>query len=76
MLCTGNHHYLSEDFSLLSQAIVLDDGVWIAAKAVVCPGVIAASHSMLTAGSVATRSLDAYGIYQGNPATKIKSRFS
>lgn len=74
MLCTGSHNYHSADFELMIKPIVLEDGAWIAAKAVVCPGVVASSHSMLTAGSVATQNMEAYGIYQGNPAVKIKSR--
>ena len=30
--------------------------------------------AVLTVGSVATKDLDECGIYQGNPATKIKNR--
>ena len=68
MLCTGNHNYKSENFELILKSIVLEDGVWIGAKSVVGPGVVAASHSMLTAGSVATKNMEPYMIYQGNPA--------
>ncbi|RZL59398.1 MAG: colanic acid biosynthesis acetyltransferase WcaF [Pedobacter sp.] len=74
MLLTGNHNYKKVDFDLITKPIVLDDGVWIGANATVCPGIIAASHSVLTVGSVATKNLDAYAIYQGNPAVKIKDR--
>jgi len=74
MLCTGNHNYNSPGFELMMKPIVLEDGVWIGAKAIVGPGITAQTHSMLTAGSVATRDMDAYGIYQGNPAKKIKIR--
>jgi putative colanic acid biosynthesis acetyltransferase WcaF len=38
------------------------------------PGLTAFSHSVLTAGSIATKNLDAFGIYQGNPASFVKSR--
>lgn len=54
--------------------IVLEQGSWIGAKAVVCPGIICGAHSILAVGSVATKDLEPYSIYQGNPATKIKSR--
>jgi putative colanic acid biosynthesis acetyltransferase WcaF len=74
MLCTGNHNYRSSGFELMMQPITLEDGVWIGAKSVVAPGVTAYSHSMLTAGSVVTHDMEAYGIYQGNPAVCIKSR--
>ena len=74
MLCTGNHNYNSPGFELMMKPIILYDGVWIGAKAIVGPGVTAHDHAMLTAGSVATRDMEACGIYQGNPAFKIKSR--
>ena len=74
MLCTGNHDYTSPGFELIAKPIILEDGVWIGAKALVGPGLTAFSHSVLTAGSIATKNLEAYGIYQGNPAIFIKSR--
>jgi putative colanic acid biosynthesis acetyltransferase WcaF len=73
-LCTGNHDYTSVGFELILKPITLEDGVWIGAKAIVAPGVTCHSHSILTAGSVATKNMDAYGIYQGNPAVKLKER--
>lgn len=74
MLLTGNHDYKSAGFGLRVAAIVLEEGVWIGAKAVVCPGVTCASHAVLAVGSVATKKLGAYGIYSGNPAQFIRNR--
>lgn len=74
MLLTGNHDYKKSGFDLITKAIVLEDGAWIGAKAIVCPGVTAASHAVLTVGSIATKNLEPYGIYQGNPAVKVKDR--
>ncbi len=74
MLLTGNHDYRKSTFDLITKPIVLEEGVWIGAKAVVCPGVICRSHALLTVSSVATAHLDAYGIYQGNPARKVRER--
>lgn len=73
-LCTGNHDHKSVGFELIMKPIILEDGVWIGAKAIVAPGVTCFSHCILTAGSVATKNMDAYGIYQGNPAVKVKER--
>ena len=73
-LLTGSHDYKKERFDLLLGEIVLEDGVWIGAKATVCPGVTCHSHSVLAVGSVATKDLDAYGIYQGNPAVMKRER--
>ena len=74
MLLTGNHNYKSPDFDLITKPILLEDGVWIGAKAIVCPGITAHSHAVLTVGSTATKNLESYGIYQGNPAVKVKDR--
>ncbi|WP_128545222.1 WcaF family extracellular polysaccharide biosynthesis acetyltransferase [Larkinella soli] len=74
MLLTGNHNYRRRAFDLIVKSIHLENGVWIGAQAVVCPGITCHSHAMLAVGSVATRHLEAYGIYQGNPAVWIKKR--
>lgn len=54
--------------------ITLEDGSWIGAQSVVCPGVTVHSHAVLGVKSVANRDLDAYSIYQGNPAVKVRER--
>jgi putative colanic acid biosynthesis acetyltransferase WcaF len=74
MLLTGNHDYRKSTFDLITKEIILEEGVWIGAKAVVCPGVKCNPHALLTVASVATAHLDAYGIYQGNPAVKVRER--
>lgn len=74
MLLTGNHNYKKTTFDLILGKIVLEDGVWISAKAIVCPGVRCGSHSVLTVGSVATKDMEPYFIYQGNPAVPTKKR--
>lgn len=74
LLLTGNHDYTKASFDYRNASIELEDGVWIGAKAVVCPGVICQSHSILTVNSVATSKLEAYQIYQGNPAQKVRTR--
>ncbi len=74
MLLTGNHDYTTPEFYYRNSPIILEDGVWIGAQAVVSSGVVAQSHSILTVGSIATKSLSPYSIYQGNPALKIRER--
>lgn len=74
MLLTGNHNYKKHSFDLMVKEIVLEDGVWLGAKTLVCPGVTAYSHAVLSAGSVATKSLEPYTIYSGNPAVAVKQR--
>lgn len=74
MLLTGNHNYKSVNFDLITKPIILEDGAWIGANATVCPGITVKSHAVLTVGSIATKDLEPYSIYQGNPAVKVKDR--
>lgn len=74
LLLTGNHDYKKETFDLILKDIIIEDGVWIGAKSVVCQGVICKSHSVLGVNSVATKNLDSYSVYQGNPAQFVRIR--
>jgi putative colanic acid biosynthesis acetyltransferase WcaF len=74
MLLTGNHNYKKSSFDLMVAPIVLEDGAWIGAHSVVCPGITVGTHAVLTVQSVAAGNLEAFGIYQGNPALKVKVR--
>ncbi|WP_295127638.1 WcaF family extracellular polysaccharide biosynthesis acetyltransferase [uncultured Chitinophaga sp.] len=74
LLLTGNHDYTKADFPYRLGKIVLEDGVWIGAKSVVCPGITCRSHSILTVGSIASKDLEAWGIYAGNPAAFVRAR--
>ncbi len=74
MLLTGNHNYKKRTFDLMVGSIILEDGVWVGAQAVVCPGVVCRTHSVLAVGSVAVKNLESYGIYQGNPAQWMRGR--
>ena len=74
MLLTGNHNFTKSSFDLNTQPIRIESGAWIGAKATVCPGVTVHSHAVLTVNSVATKDLEAYGIYQGNPGILVKIR--
>ena len=74
LLLTGSHDYKKTSFNLITGSIILEDGAWIGAKATVNQGVIIETHAVLTSGSVATKNLDPYSIYQGNPAVKVRDR--
>lgn len=73
-LLTGNHDYKKKTFDLIVRKIILEEGVWIGAQSVVCPGVTCKTHAVLSVGSVATRDLEAFFIYSGNPAEKMRQR--
>ena len=74
MLLSGNHNYKKTSFDLITEPIILEDGVWIGAKSIVTGGVICKSHSVLSVNSVASQDLAEYTIYRGTPADKIKIR--
>jgi putative colanic acid biosynthesis acetyltransferase WcaF len=73
-LCTGSHDWASPKFDLITKPIVIGDSAWIAAKAMVGPGVTVGPGAVLTACSVATTDLTPWGIFQGIPARLIKPR--
>jgi Acetyltransferase (isoleucine patch superfamily) len=54
--------------------IRIEDGAWIGARAVVCPGVTVGTHAVLSVGSVARTDLTGFRIFSGNPATERRIR--
>lgn len=74
LLLCGNHDFSKQTFDLITGKIILEDGVWIGARSTVCPNVVCHSHSVLSVHSVATKNLDPYTVYRGNPATPVKER--
>ena len=74
MIIQGSHDYKKVDHPTYSKPVVLEDGCWIGAGALVTLGVTVKSHAVLAAGSVATKDLEAYTIYQGNPAVPVRER--
>lgn len=73
-LCTGNHDWSDPDFKLIPAAIHIEQGSWLAARAVVGPGVTVGRGAVLCLGSVTGRSLQPMTIYAGNPAQPVKQR--
>jgi putative colanic acid biosynthesis acetyltransferase WcaF len=74
LLLCGNHDYKSENFDLITGPIHIGNKAWVGAKSIVAPGVKLGVGSILTAGSIASKDLDAGWIYRGNPAVKIRKR--
>lgn len=75
-LCAGSHDIKDPDFQLIVKPIVIGDDCWVAAEAFVGPGVTIGAGAVLGARAVAFRDLDECGVYVGNPAVKIKQRYS
>ena len=73
-LCTGNHDWSLTNMKLFRKPIVCERGSWIGARALVCPGVVIGEAAIVTAGSVAAKSVPAFEIHAGNPAVFVRRR--
>jgi putative colanic acid biosynthesis acetyltransferase WcaF len=74
MLLCGNHNFRKTTFDLITKEITLEEGAWVGAFAIVCPGVLMRSHAVLAVNSVASETLEPYSVYKGNPAVLIRER--
>ena len=74
LIQTLTHDHQDPHFISLEKPVVINDHVWIGARALICPGVTIGEGAVVGAGSVVTRNVDPYTIVVGNPATKIKMR--
>lgn len=74
LLLCGNHNYKKRTFDLIIAPIIIKEGSWIGARSCVAPGVTLGSHAVLSMNSTATKDLEPYKIYNGNPAVFVKKR--
>jgi putative colanic acid biosynthesis acetyltransferase WcaF len=73
-VCGATHDYDDPAFPLIAYAMNIGAYAWVCARASVAPGVNVGEGAVLGLGSVATRSLDAWTVYAGVPAVKVKER--
>ncbi|WP_263384280.1 LbetaH domain-containing protein [Granulicella arctica] len=73
-ICGATHDFDDPAFPLLAYAMEVGANAWICARASVAPGVNVAEGAVLGLGSVATRNLEAWTVYAGVPAVRIKER--
>ena len=74
MIIQGSHDYKKIDYPTYTKPVMLEDGSWVGAGAIVTLGVTMKSHSVLAAGSMTSKDLEPYTIYQGNPAVAVRER--
>jgi putative colanic acid biosynthesis acetyltransferase WcaF len=72
---TAGSHDMSTTMDLHVAPIIIEDGVWITSKCVVQMGVTIGRSAVVTPLSVVHRSLEAEGVYGGNPCRFIRNRF-
>lgn len=73
-VCGATHDYDDPAFPLIAYAMTVGAYCWVCARASVAPGANLGEGAVLGLGSVATRSLDAWTVYAGVPAIKVKER--
>jgi putative colanic acid biosynthesis acetyltransferase WcaF len=73
-LCGATHDYDDPAFPLIAYAMTIGPYAWVCARASVAPGVNVGEGAVLGLGSVATRTLEAWTVYAGVPAVKVKDR--
>lgn len=73
-LCTGSHDHQRVTFDLIVKPIVIEAAAWIAARAVILPGVTVGEGAVVAAGSVVTRDVPSGFIVGGSPARVIGER--
>lgn len=73
-LCGATHDYNNPAFPVLAYPMQLGRYAWVAARAIVSPGVSLGEGAILGLGSLATKDLEPWSIYAGVPARKLKER--
>ena len=73
-LCTGNHDWSDLAFGLVVKPIAIEDGCWVGARSLICPGTVMETGAIAAAGSVLRGTIPAFEIHGGNPAKFIRRR--
>ena len=87
MFITGGHRfnivgkYIDEITDSMKESvddldIIIENDVWIGARAIILKGVTIGKGSVVAAGSVVTKNVEPYSVVGGVPAKLIKKRFT
>jgi acetyltransferase-like isoleucine patch superfamily enzyme len=70
----SSHIIDSPTFDTFCEPVIIEDYVWIGARAMILPGVRIGKGAILGAASTATKDIPSYTIYAGTPAKEIGKR--
>ncbi len=73
-LCTAGHDISSQIMELTYAPINIGSNAWVAAYAMVMPGVTIGEGAVVGAGAVVTKDVEPWAVVGGNPAKFIKKR--
>lgn len=74
------HEFRSREIPMREQGfqeqrpITIEDDVWIGSRVIILPGITIGRGSIVGAGSVVSKDVEAYSIVAGNPARLIRKR--
>jgi putative colanic acid biosynthesis acetyltransferase WcaF len=76
-LFTGNHDWNDPQFRFFCKPVTIEDGVWVGARAVICPGSVLARLSVVGAGVVWRGTTATAGVYtnarQAEPPVRLSA---
>lgn len=73
-LCTASHDISTLQRPLIHSAIRIEDHAWVCSQAIIYPGVSLGVGSVVAAGAIVTKNVNAWEVVGGNPAKLIKQR--
>ncbi|MBW1656718.1 WcaF family extracellular polysaccharide biosynthesis acetyltransferase [Flavobacterium quisquiliarum] len=74
-VCGGNHDYKDPTMPYRNGVIVIEDGSWVGASSFVGPNVKIGINTIVSVGSIVTKSLPENGVFSGNPLQLVKERW-
>jgi len=73
-LCTASHDITSPTMELVTKPITIKDGAWVAARAIILPGVTIGEGAVVGAGAVVAKDVEPWMVVVGNPARVVGKR--
>jgi len=73
-LCCAGHDVTSPTMELTYAPITIGSDAWVAARAIIMPGVTIGDGAVVAAGAVVTKDVPPWTVVGGNPAKVIKKR--
>jgi maltose O-acetyltransferase len=74
MILTAYHRADTKEFPVETRPVVIEDHVWIGARATIMPGVTLGRGCVVAAGAVVTRDVPALAVVAGVPARNVGVR--
>ena len=80
IIYTQNHCTSNPDIPMRKQGmrelqpVIIEDDVWVGARAIILPGVTIGKGSVIGAGAVVSKNVPPYSVFVGNPGRVVKNR--